>query len=300
LKATDSAQRSFEQEADEDDTYILRLQPELLKSGDYTLSIFVGPTLAYPVPGGRVGSVWGDARDAGARRHEGIDIFAPKRTPTVAAADGMITSVRDGGIGGKAIFMRPTGKGYSLYYAHLDEQLVTNGQRVKQGDTIGLVGNTGNAATTSPHLHFGIYAPGGAVDPLPFVSPTVKRPADVTISRSRLTGTLRATTAVKTENRSYAANAIVFPLAATARSFRVELPDGTTTEVAAAALQSTEGGLRQAKTKRDSFLMESPQEISPRKGLLKAATAVKVLGYFGEFAFVEAEAEKGWLPSSLL
>jgi peptidoglycan LD-endopeptidase LytH len=113
IKAADSTQRTFEQEVDGDETYILRLQPELLKSGDYTLSISVGPTLAYPVPGGRVGSVWGDPRDAGVRRHEGIDIFAPRRTPTVAAADGVITSVREGGIGGKAIFMRPSGKHYS-------------------------------------------------------------------------------------------------------------------------------------------------------------------------------------------
>ncbi len=300
IQATDSAQRSFEQEADGDETYILRLQPELLKSGDYTLTISIGPSLAYPVPGGRVGSVWGDARDAGARQHEGIDIFAPKRTPTVAAADGVITSVRNGGIGGKAIFMRPSGKMYSLYYAHLDEQLVADGQRVKQGDTIGLVGNTGNAATTPPHLHFGIYAQGGAVNPLPFVNPEVKKPAAVTVNRNRLTNLLRATTAITTENRSYAANAVVAPLAASARAFRVELPDGTAAEIAAPALQPAENALRQNKTKRDSFLLESPLQGSPRKNLLKAATPVKVLGYFGDFTFVEAGGQKGWLPLGLL
>jgi murein DD-endopeptidase MepM/ murein hydrolase activator NlpD len=300
LQATDSTQKTFEQEADEDETYILRLQPELLKSGDYILSISVGPTLGFPVPGGKVGSVWGDARDAGARKHEGIDIFAPKRTPTVAAADGTISSVRDGGIGGKAIFMRPSGKAYSLYYAHLDEQLVTAGQRVKAGDTIGLVGNTGNAATTSPHLHFGIYAFGGAVNPLPFVNPVVRKPTDVGISRSRLETPLRSAAAIRTENRAVEANAIVFPLAASAKTIRVELPDGTLAEVAAASLQPAENSLRQAKTKRDSFLLESPSENSPRKLSLKAASAVKVLGYFGAFAFVETESERGWLPTTLL
>jgi hypothetical protein len=187
-----------------------------------------------------------------------------------------------------------------LYYAHLDEQLVSDGQRVRRGDTIGLVGNTGNAATTSPHLHFGIYAPGGAVNPLPFVNPTVKKPADVTIGHNRLISPLRATTAIKTDNRSYAVNAIVFPLAASAKFFRVELPDGIRTEVAASALQPIEAGLRQGKIKGDSYLLESPKNLSPRKRLLKSTTAVKVLGYFGEFAFVEAEAERGWLPSSLL
>ncbi|RYZ44926.1 MAG: M23 family metallopeptidase, partial [Chitinophagaceae bacterium] len=157
LQAPDSSNR-FTREAENDETYILRLQPELLKSGDYTVSISVGPSLDFPVQGGRVGSIWGDDRDAGTRRHEGIDIFAPKRTPALAIAEGTVTSVREGGIGGKVVFMRPEGKPFTLYYAHLDEQLVTNGQRVKSGDTVGLVGNTGNARTTPPHLHFGIYA----------------------------------------------------------------------------------------------------------------------------------------------
>jgi hypothetical protein len=46
---------------------------------------------------------------------------------------------------------------------------VARGQRVRLGDTLGLVGNTGNAATTAPHLHFGVYTRGGPVDPYPFV-----------------------------------------------------------------------------------------------------------------------------------
>jgi murein DD-endopeptidase MepM/ murein hydrolase activator NlpD len=58
----------------------------------------------------------------------------------------------------------------STYYAHLDRQAVTPGQRVNAGDLVGWVGNTGNARTTPPHLHFGVYlAAAGAVDPLPFI-----------------------------------------------------------------------------------------------------------------------------------
>jgi hypothetical protein len=57
-----------------------------------------------------------------------------------------------------------------LYYAHLDRHAVTPGQVVRAGDTLGFVGNTGNARTTPPHLHFGIYRRGeGAVDPWPWV-----------------------------------------------------------------------------------------------------------------------------------
>jgi murein DD-endopeptidase MepM/ murein hydrolase activator NlpD len=296
----DSTQERFEQEIEGDEVYILRLQPELLKSGDYRLSISLGPSLGFPVPGGRIGSIWGDDRDAGARRHEGIDIFAPKRTPTTAAADGIITSVRDGGIGGKAIFMRPTAKAYSLYYAHLDEQLVSQGDRVAKGDTIGLVGNTGNAHTTPPHLHFGIYAAGGAINPLPFVDPALKSPAKVTVPSDKLLAARRSNTLIKTGNRAYAAHTVVYPLAVTARMLRVEMPDGVITEVPAASLDETFGSIRTGKLKEDSFLVESPEPVSARKVLLKAGTPVKVLGIFADYVMVAAQEEKGWLPATVL
>lgn len=300
VTSLDSTQTSFSQEADEDETYILRLQPELLKSSDYTLSISTGPTLDFPVPGGKVGSVWGDERDAGVRKHEGIDIFAPKRTPAIAAANGIIGSVRNGGIGGKAIFMRPDGKPFSLYYAHLDEQLVSSGESVKQGDTIGLVGNTGNAATTPPHLHFGIYAFGGAVDPLPFVNPVIRKPANVSVSKDKLRQPMRSTVQIKTSNRAYSSNGIVFPLAASATSFRVELPDGTWAELPLSALANSSVVLRKAKTKEDSFLLESPWANAPKMLMIKASEPVNILGYFSSYVYVVAGKEKGWIPSSVL
>jgi peptidoglycan LD-endopeptidase LytH len=159
--------------------YVLRLQPELFREAGYDLIITSGPSLGFPVAGkkSRIGSFWGADRDGGKRSHEGIDIFAPKRTPVIASADGIITRVKEGGIGGKVVWQRIAGKSISLYYAHLDEQLVQPGQLVKKGDTLGLVGNTGNARTTPTHLHFGIYTYGGAIDPLSFVKlNTVKMP----------------------------------------------------------------------------------------------------------------------------
>src|SRR5690606_37952339 len=89
---------------------------------------------------------------------------------------GRITSVKEGGLGGKTVWMRPEGRNISLYYAHLDSQSVSIGQRVAEGDTVGFVGNTGNARTTPPHLHFGIYSMGGAVDPLPYVKKDLTGP----------------------------------------------------------------------------------------------------------------------------
>lgn len=166
-------------EIEKDGPLIIRIQPELLLSIKYTLEVRVSPSIGFPVSQSgnpKIISFWSDPRDRGARSHEGIDISAKFRTPAIAAADGHIQSVTTNNLGGNVVFMRPRQKDYVLYYAHLDTQLVTTGQQVKMGDILGLVGNTGNAKGTIPHLHFGIYGPGGAIDPLPFISPgTVRR-----------------------------------------------------------------------------------------------------------------------------
>ena len=96
---------------------------------------------------------------------------ARRGTPLIAATEGYITNVSEHGLGGKQVWLRDNKNKNSLYYAHLDKQLVKKGQQVMVGDTIGLVGNTGNARNTPSHLHFGIYRPNrkGPVDPLPFV-----------------------------------------------------------------------------------------------------------------------------------
>jgi hypothetical protein len=111
-----------------------------------------------------------------ARAHQGIDIFAPRGTPAVAATDGVVRRVGENRLGGRVVFLYDPEGGQSLYYAHLDSQTVADGQRVRAGDTLGFVGNTGNARTTAPHLHFGIYRGGeGAVNPFPFVDDQVPR-----------------------------------------------------------------------------------------------------------------------------
>src|SRR5690606_16676185 len=111
-----------------------------------------------------------DPRDGDVRKHEGVDIFSSRGTPVVAASPGWVRRVGDNRLGGKVVWINNRELGISQYYAHLDSQLVRSGQQVNAGDTIGLVGNTGNAITTAPHLHFGIYKSGrGAVNPFPFL-----------------------------------------------------------------------------------------------------------------------------------
>lgn len=162
----------FAYDADATGSYVLLLQGRLDSSAAYSLTISSGPSLAYPATNpkkNRIGSVWGDARDAGARSHEGVDIFAPKGSPALAAAPGRVTRLTDGGLGGKTVWLRPEGRAVNLYYAHLDSQWVRAGDYVRTGDTLGQIGNTGNARHTAAHLHFGIYTTGGAVNPAPFI-----------------------------------------------------------------------------------------------------------------------------------
>ena len=170
--SADTAFRQIDLEIVATGTYTLRVQPELLAAGRFSLHLRSQPSISMPVEGAKnndIGSFFGDPRDGGRRKHKGIDIFAKKGTPTVAAVSGVVSSVRNGGLGGKTVWLRDVKHGRTLYYAHLDSQLVRKGQLVRAGDPVGTVGNTGNARTTPPHLHFSIYTADGAIDPLPFV-----------------------------------------------------------------------------------------------------------------------------------
>ena len=156
--------------ADRDQGVVLLVRAELLAEGTVGIRVQTDPSLTFPVAGvddGAIRSRWGAPRDGGARRHEGIDVFAPRGTPVVAGAPGRVSRVQETPIGGRVVWLQ-SDLG-SLYYAHLDRQSVAVGARVAAGDTLGTVGNTGNAASTPPHLHFGLYGRGGAVDPEPFV-----------------------------------------------------------------------------------------------------------------------------------
>ncbi len=152
--------------------YRVVIQPEIAFSGTFNLKIYTQPSMLFPVAGkgnSAVQSYWGAVRDGGSRNHEGVDIFAARGTPVVAAVEGMVTRTGNEGLGGKQVWLRDGILGNSLYYAHLDSVMTETGTRVEPGDTVGTVGSTGNAEGGSPHLHFGIYSAGGAVDPWPFL-----------------------------------------------------------------------------------------------------------------------------------
>ncbi|HZF30231.1 MAG TPA: M23 family metallopeptidase [Gammaproteobacteria bacterium] len=149
-------------------TYVVRLKPAPLTDAIYFLQLELGAALPFPVRGYEVKSFFGAPRDQGRRHHEGIDLYAPRRTPVLAVADGQAT-YRENRLGGHTVWLA-TATGVSYYYAHLERVAVGSSQRVRTGDVLGYVGDSGNAAEVGPHLHFGIYRWGqGAVDPLPML-----------------------------------------------------------------------------------------------------------------------------------
>jgi murein DD-endopeptidase MepM/ murein hydrolase activator NlpD len=132
-----------------------------------------GETLPLPeipeaklTPGGYVFPVYGPASFTdtfGAGRavvgwHHGEDIFAPLGAPILAVADGTVFSVGWNDLGGNRLWLRDE-RGNEFYYAHLSaySPLARNGARVRAGDVLGFVGNTGDAEFTPPHLHFEIH-----------------------------------------------------------------------------------------------------------------------------------------------
>ncbi|RVT98064.1 M23 family metallopeptidase [Mucilaginibacter limnophilus] len=308
LASADTTGTLLEYEIKKDGRYIIRLQPELLQSGEYTLTVSAGPSLAFPVSSSGkpyIGSIWGDARDAGIRRHEGIDIFAPKLTPALAAANGTVSNVTENALGGRVVFFHPNNADYTLYYAHLDVQSVQAGQQLRIGDTVGLVGNTGNARNTPSHLHFGIYADGGAINPLAFIEKESAQPPTLTAPLVNLNATVRTSNIINKLYDSPAEkgqtllnlpkNAALTVEAASASFYKVKLPNGLSGYISARAVDPV-STLRTITLKSEQRLLETPDTLTaPSKKLLAAGNKVDVLAAFKNYYLVNDDGVTGWV-----
>ncbi len=98
------------------------------------------------------------------RRHEALDILAPRGTPVLAVEDGEIAKLFISKRGGLTIYQFDPSERYAYYYAHLDRYAedLEDGDDVDRGEVIGYVGTTGNAPRGTPHLHFAIFKLGPA------------------------------------------------------------------------------------------------------------------------------------------
>lgn len=125
----------------------------------------LGTLFVMPIKG-RISSPYGWREDpfTGDRRfHAAIDIVAPLGTPVPASREGRVAAVGFNMVYGNYVILSHDG-GYQTMYAHLDSVRVQKGQSLSQGAIIGTVGTTGYS--TGPHLHFGVFKNGQAINPL--------------------------------------------------------------------------------------------------------------------------------------
>lgn len=118
----------------------------------------------------QISDSWGAPRDGGRRKHRGIDIFAARGTEIVAVADGLVTYIGEQPKGGRCLWLT-TEQGLAFYYAHLERWApgLYEGMEVRKGEVLGFVGNTGNAISTPPHLHFSVVDGDQSVNPYPIL-----------------------------------------------------------------------------------------------------------------------------------
>jgi murein DD-endopeptidase MepM/ murein hydrolase activator NlpD len=100
-----------------------------------------------------------DETRGGSRRHEAMDLMAPRNTPVVAVESGIIARLFTSKAGGITVYQFDPTTTYAYYYAHLERYAagLVEGAMVARGQVLGYVGTSGNAAQDAPHLHFAIF-----------------------------------------------------------------------------------------------------------------------------------------------
>lgn len=277
--------------------YLVRVQPSHAARGLVEITITSPLRYGFPVDTERknaVQSLFGAGRDGGARRHEGIDIFAPRGTPVIAAEQGLVSRVGDTPRGGKNVWVR--GDGRSFYYAHLDSIAVSPGDRVARGELLGTVGNTGNAVTTSPHLHFGIYKfMQGAVDPLPLVgrnkSANTYIPPQVQLAPRWLAiksekANLRSGPSLKAATLATLTRKELIQVDAVAGDWlRVRAGDGTAGFITRRLTEIPSESTLTLTEDHQGFSI--PDDNAPVIGNFSAGDKIPTLGRFGSFAWIK-------------
>ncbi len=149
-------------------------------------------TLVFPQPSEETEFVdsWGHSRSGG-RSHRGTDLMAPRMTPIVAAADGIVAKFGNGRLSGRYIVIEHA-DGYETWYMHMNNDTpgtddgrgypeytfvagLEVGDPVEAGQLIGYVGDSGNAEWTAPHTHFELHRDGRAINPYPYLQAAWER-----------------------------------------------------------------------------------------------------------------------------
>jgi hypothetical protein len=161
----------------------------------------------------------------------------------------------------------------------------------------------GNAKNTPTHLHFGLYASGGAVDPLPFVNQNRPEPVAINAGLSQLKQYVRCNMSTVLNNTAgndaskistIQKNTIVQVKAATGKWYKVLLPDETQGYLPADVVGIIDV-IRTIKVTDDCALLDKPDSIASMKSLISKGSKVPMLGMFGSYYYVEMSGERGWI-----
>lgn len=289
-----------------DASYVLRFQPELLRGGNFKVTIENVPTLSFPVAGktaSAIQSVWGDVRDGGKRSHEGVDIFARRGTPVLAPTKGYVRFVGERGIGGKVVWLYDSKRGQSLYFAHLNTLIAKKGAYVEPGDTLGTVGNTGNARTTPPHLHFGVYK-NGAVNPFHYLQDPPEKIKSVNgdigllgeYVRLKRKSMLQESLKDKRYSSSIPSNEVMKVLAMNSNTYRVQLFNGEIGYIQMNRLtEAASNPMEQMQVSTTIDLLQRP-DYSSYGQFIDEGEELSILGKHNDFWMVQNEMGKtGWI-----
>ncbi len=295
-----------------DGDYVLRVQSELLRGGQCKVTIRSVSTLDFPVSGHSIrsiGSVFGAPRDAGRRRHHGVDIFARRHTPVIAPTNALVRQVTVSGIGGRVIWLQDSKRSLDLYFAHLQTQRVEEGTWVQKGEVIGTVGNSGNARTTYPHLHFGIYdRDTNPIDPYHFIVPPNQRLREARIDPDSL-GSWARTIATDISLRpmpdfrsapigTVEIHTPMRIMGGTHRHYKVALPDGETGYITAGGLERADRPIGSNPIAVDRDVLDYPGYRAAAIERVSAGNRIPILGNYRDFHLVRtASGRTGWLPA---
>jgi len=310
VASADEEEKRLNFETRRDNQYVVRLQPELLRGGQFKVRIRKIASLAFPVSGRSsrsILSVFGESRDAGRRQHHGVDVFAPRHTPVLATARAYVRNVGESDLGGQVIWLWDPKRRLHVYYAHLQTQDVPSHQWVMRGQRIGTVGNSGNARTTNPHLHFGIYARGeGPVDPFHFIHQTDAVPKAVESDLQALGGWVRSKVrdvAIRSSWGSLPGDSLSLDkhvpmkvLAASRRMYRIRIPDGGAGYVFARSVEPAGEPISRQKAMIPLPVREDPLLESATMEWIAAGDEFLVLGGHAGYWLVKTrQGQTGWL-----
>ncbi len=210
-------------------------------------------------------------------------------------------------LGGKVVWLRNNKRNLTLYYAHLDSQIVHRGQKVLAGDPVGLIGNTGNARYTPPHLHFGVYRRGrGGVNPIGHLRESNDDVPEIGVADDLLNNWLRVKNRNTLLKRSPRHRSEVlsklnpgYPVMITGVTegwYRIRLPDENNGYVRVNDLEIMYDPIQTLFLNKGSYLTADPgNEIIPIDSISEGKE-LKIMATFNHFYLVESLRGKyGWI-----